>query len=90
MKIKVKIALSALGFLLALSSVGWGQSQPKDLALIMRRYQLNLKKIPPTLPPKQRAILEQRFKQQMLYERWQHQARQRQKALSPPAPGGNP
>ena len=68
MKIRFTIAIFLLGLVLAPGAIAGGHDQQDNPNLIMRKYRLNLEKIPKTLPPQQRFILEQQFKQQMKYE----------------------
>jgi len=83
MGIKIKITALALGLLLAQGAVGWGQEQLSEQHFIMRQYRANLKRIPPTLPPEQRRILEHRFKHQMQLDRWQSRVKSRNKTTAP-------
>jgi hypothetical protein len=59
--------------------------QQQDLK-IMKQYHDNLKKIPQNLPPEQKYILEQQFKNQMYYDRMKRLKAAAQTA-SPPQEG---
>jgi hypothetical protein len=90
MKKKVKIAALVVGLLLAQGATVWGQDRQTDELLLMRQYQFNLKRIPKTLPPEQRYILEERFKHQMMYERWKRRALCPDASSTPMNPTKNP
>jgi hypothetical protein len=90
MKIRFTIAVFLLGLVLAPSAIAGQQDQQNNPNLIIRKYRLNVEKIPKNLPPQQRLILEQHFKQQMKYEIWKSRASARKAASAPPGDPNKP
>jgi hypothetical protein len=83
MLIKTKTAICALALLLLQFTPAGGQDQRHPEEALMRQYELNLRSIPETLQPEQKMILEQQFKERMMYERWKLKTSQRQKTIPP-------
>jgi hypothetical protein len=90
MMIRTKTVICALGLLLLQFTPAGGQDLHHPEEVLMRQYELNLQSIPETLSPEQKFILEQQFKERMLYERWRLQASQPPKPIPPKGTTQNP